>query len=173
MTILIDIDSTITNFAEVLLKYLNKEHHTNYTVENITYWDWFIDTFADPWKPLKDKKFWDEVQVLPEAVKAVESLVKAKNKVYLVTASFFTDTLGLKIRNVLKAFYPVLEEKNVIVAHDKSTIIGDFMIDDNYHNLITSRCPHKILYAQPWNASIKELCSVNDWSMIVALINSF
>lgn len=60
MTILIDIDSTITNFAEVLLKYLNKEHHTNYAVNDITRWNWFTDVFNDPWRPLKGEKFWNE-----------------------------------------------------------------------------------------------------------------
>lgn len=110
---------------------------------------------------------------MPDAKQAIKTLVRQNNRVCLVTASAFTDTLGLKINNILKEFSPFeINEKDIIIAQDKSMIIGDVMVDDNYQNLITSRCPYKILYTQPWNASIKELCSVNDWGMITALITN-
>lgn len=170
MTVLIDIDSTITNFAEVLLKYLNKQYSTHYSINDITHWNWFTDTFPAPWKPLELEKIWDEVQVMPEAVSAIKTLCDKGVKVYLVTASFFTDTLGLKIRNVLKAFDGVLTDRNIIVAQNKSLILGDVMIDDNIENLKTCRCPQKILFTQPWNKNDDVFVSTNDWHLIYHLL---
>lgn len=170
MTVLIDIDSTITNFAEVLLKYLNERYSTHYSTSDITHWNWFTDTFPAPWEPLELKKIWDEVQVMPEAVSVIKALYDKGVKVYLVTASFFTDTLGLKIRNVLKAFDGVLTDRNIIVAQNKSLILGDVMIDDNIENLKTCRCPHKILFKQPWNKDDDMFISANDWYLIYHLL---
>lgn len=174
MTVLIDIDSTITNFAEVLLKYLNEQYSTHYSINDITHWDWFTATFSNPWKPLELEKFWNEVQVMPEAISAIKTLCDKGVKVYLVTASFFTDTLGLKIRNVLKAFDGVLTDRNVIVAQNKSLILGDVMIDDNIENLKTCRCPHKILFKQPWNSHKRTtFVSTDDWYSIPYMLQPY
>lgn len=174
MTVLIDIDSTITNFAEVLLKYLNEQYSTNYSKSDITHWGWFTATFSNPWEPLELAQFWDEVQVLPNVVSSIKRLQDEGAKVYLVTASFFTDTLGLKIRNVLKEFSGALTEHNVIVAQNKSLILGDVMIDDNIENLKTCRCPHKILFKQPWNRRKKTtFVSTDDWYSIPFMLKPY
>jgi 5'(3')-deoxyribonucleotidase len=174
MTVLIDIDSTITNFAEVLLKYLNEQYSTHYSINDITHWNWFTNTFASPWKPLELAQFWNEVQVMPEAVSAIKTIQGKGAKVYLVTASFFTDTLGLKIRNVLKEFNGALTEHNVIVAQNKSLILGDVMIDDNIENLKTCRCPRKILFKQPWNRHKRTtFIPTNDWYSIPYMLEPY
>ena len=90
MTVLIDIDSTITNFGDVLLKYLNEQYSTHYVKRDITHWDWFTDTFSDPWEPLGLEKFWNDVHVMPEAVSVIKTLCCNGAKIYLVTASSFT-----------------------------------------------------------------------------------
>ena len=64
MTILVDIDSTITNFAEVLLFVNNVRAKSNYQYSDITSYDWFDRTFVNPWQPTTIEKFWDKVQVL-------------------------------------------------------------------------------------------------------------
>lgn len=170
MTVLIDIDSTITNFGDVLLKYLNEQYSTHYVKRDITHWDWFTDTFSDPWEPLGLEKFWNDVHVMPEAVSVIKTLCCNGAKIYLVTASSFTDTLGLKIRNVLKEFGGILTERNVVVAQNKSLILGDVMIDDNVENLKTCRCPQKILFTQPWNERENIFTSTNDWYSILYLL---
>ena len=50
MTILIDLDSTITNFGKVLLRTLNRQYKTNHSYDEITSWNWFDKTFENPWE---------------------------------------------------------------------------------------------------------------------------
>ena len=45
MKILFDCDGVLNNFQEHLLNILNKKHNTNYTIDDITYYDWIPDTF--------------------------------------------------------------------------------------------------------------------------------
>lgn len=156
MTILVDIDSTIANFGEALLKTNNVIFSTDYTYDQIVFYDWFNAVFADPWTITKHPGFWDEVQVSPEAVATLESWVKDGHKVYLVTASHFNNTLGYKIRKTLEAFNPeLINERNVIVAQDKSAIKGDVMIDDCIDNLKQFNGT-RICFKQPWNQAEQE-----------------
>ena len=151
MTILVDIDNTITNFSEVLLQANNNEYDTDYTYNQITSYDWFNKTFEDPWFITTRHYFWNRVKVSPEAVSTIESWVKQGHKVLLVTASYFSDALGRKIEKTLEPFNPeLINERNIIIAQDKSAIMGDVMIDDCVDNLRETSCL-PICYAQPWN----------------------
>lgn len=172
MTILVDIDSTITNFGEKLLETTNKYYQTNYTYNDIVSYDWFDKTFEDPWWYTRYQTFWDEVKVNPEAISTLERWVKQGHKVLLVTASHFNDALGYKIRKTLEPFNPeLINERNVIIAQDKSTIMGDVMIDDCVDNLKDFN-GLRICYAHPWNAHCGDMERIDDWNLIDELVQN-
>lgn len=172
MTILIDIDDTCTNMSDVMLRRLNAKYGTSYKKSNITSWTWYRDTFKSPWEVTDDKSFWDEVRVLDSAKQVIEELVKQGNQIYLVTASFFNDTLGYKIQSTISQFDPMLINKNnVIVCYNKQAINGDVRIDDGLHNF--SKNSVNLLYNQPWNQSSdfgNMITRVNDWNEIRYII---
>lgn len=172
MTILVDIDSTITNFGETLLLANNQLHNTNYLYTDITSYDWFDRTFLNPWKPTEYQYFWNTVEVNPAAVTAIERWIRQGYKVYLCTASHFNNMLGYKIRKTLEPFNPeLINERNVIIAQDKSAIIGDVMIDDCIDNLIDFNGV-RICYAQPWNQHYGGSLRFSDWDKINEVIST-
>lgn len=172
MIILVDIDSTITNFSEALLKTNNVIFGTDYTYDQIATYDWFNATFTDPWTITKHPGFWDVVKVNPDAVSIIESWVKQGNKIYLVTASHFNDTLGYKIKKTLEHFNPeLINERNIIIAQDKSTIMGDVMIDDCIDNLVNFEGA-RICYAQPWNQHYGGSLRFSDWDKINEVVGT-
>lgn len=169
MTILVDIDSTITNFGKILLLANNQLYNTNYRHTDITSYDWFDKTFPNPWKPTKYQCFWNTVEVNPAAVTVIERWVRQGHKVYLCTASHFNNMLGYKIRKTLEPFNPeLINERNVIIAQDKSAIIGDAMIDDCINNLDNFN-GLRICFAQPWNREYRGLRSYS-WEAIDKII---
>ena len=173
MTILVDIDSTITNFAEVLLYVNNINNKTKYSYTDITTYNWFDKTFTNPWAPTNIHHFWNRVQVHPKAIETLEQWVKQGHKVYLVTASHFNNALGYKIRKTLEAFNPnLVNEQNIVIAQDKSIIMGDVMIDDCVDNLYNFNkvC---ICYTQPWNEEWPYPFRYNDWNKINDVIQSY
>ena len=148
MKILIDIDDTISNFGEVLLKYLNRQYDTDYKKDDIINWEWFRNNFQNPWQPTEYCFFWDEVVIDKDAINCIENLVKKGHEVYLVTASFPNDTLGYKIRKVLENFNKnLINQSNIIVCYNKGIIKGDIRIDDEIHNLYNDSI--NILFEQP------------------------
>ena len=173
MTILVDIDSTITNFGKMLLLANNQSHGTNYRYTDITSYDWFDQTFYTPWKPTEYQCFWDTVEVNPAAVTAIERWIRQDHKVLLVTASHFNDMLGYKIRKTLEPFnHEPVNERNIVITQDKSIIHGDAMIDDCVDNLENFN-KIKICYAQPWNEHYNGFFRLNDWNKIDEVIQSY
>ena len=169
MTILVDIDSTITNFGEVLLFVNNTRTKSNYQYSDITSYDWFDRTFVNPWQPTTIEKFWDKVQVNPKAASTIERWIEQGHKVYLVTASHFNDMLGYKIKRTLEPFNPeLINERNIVIAQDKSVIMGDAMVDDCVDNLVNFNGA-RICYAQPWNREYRGSRSCS-WDAIDKII---
>ena len=172
MTILVDIDNTITNFAEVLLYVNNINNKTKYSYTDITTYNWFDETFINPWAPTNTHHFWDRVQVHPQAISTLEQWVRQGHKVYLVTASHFNNTLGYKINKTLEPFNPKLvNEHNVVIAQNKSVIMGDVMIDDYISNLIAFSGT-RICYSQPWNKYYGGSFRFSNWDKINETINA-
>lgn len=173
-TILVDIDSTITNFGEVLLKYLNRFYNTQYTYDQITYYNWFNDTFSDSWLVTDFVYFWDDVKVNPNAVKTIEYWIKQGHEVYLCTASHFYDLLSYKIKKTLKPFdSEIINENNIIVTQNKSIINADIMIDDNINHLDKFN-GLRICYTQPWNKNYitSHDYMTNSWDEINDIVQS-
>lgn len=172
MTILVDIDSTITNFGEMLLFANNQQHNTNYRYTDITSYDWFDLTFMNPWKPTEYQAFWNTVEVNPAAVTAIERWVRQGHQVYLCTASHFNNMLGYKIKRTLEPFNPeLINERNIIIAQDKSVIMGDAMVDDCVDNLVNFKGA-RICFAQPWNKDYGGSLRFSDWNKINEAINA-
>ena len=84
MTILIDLDSTLTNFAEILLNWL-KQNNTEFspTYEDITSYNWFEENFINPWWPTELKNFWFEVRVSEDAIDKVLKWREQDHQVYI------------------------------------------------------------------------------------------
>ena len=171
MIILVDIDNTITNFSEVLLLANNQLHNTHYEYTDIKSYDWFDKTFENPWKPTEYQCFWNTVEVNPAAATTIERWVRQGYQVYLCTASHFNDMLGYKIKRTLEPFNPkLINERNVIIAQDKSAIMGDVMIDDCVDNLVNFNGA-RICYVQPWNQHYGGALRFSDWNKINEAVN--
>ena len=171
MTILIDLDSTITNFGEVLLRTLNRQYKTNHSYDEITSWNWFDETFENPWECTRYAKFWDEVEPNVGAVTCISKLVTYKRIVYIVTASHFTPSLGYKIKRTLSWFNPIIiNEDNIIVTSQKNQIKGDVLIDDGLHNLYKFD-GIGIVYNQPWNRDNNQFIRIHDWGEAIKTLD--
>ena len=169
MTILIDIDNCINNFAQIFLKYCNLQYNTSYQFEDIATYDWFDKTFDDPWPLVSSSNFWDEVDINPAAVCAINRMLLDGHKIYLISASKITPYLHHKITCTLKSFDGKLNENHIIITQNKSIVNGDVLIDDYLKNL--NDFPNTtICFAQPWNKLYNGIYRTHSWARIEEMI---
>ena len=174
MTILIDIDGVIFNTQEMLLSWLNSFHLLNYTIEDITSYDWFDKTFINPWEPMEFEEFWNDVEVNEQAVDYIIKWKHEGHTIKFVTASYYHHALSTKVNKLLDCFNGEFDDKDVIVCHNKSMIVGTLLIDDCFDNCDNFHS-HSIIYKQPWNKEAKSkkefinsdiILRTNDWQLI-------
>ena len=175
MNILVDIDSTCTNFSEVLLAKCNEKHGTRFKPESIKTYNWFDEKFYNPWDFCKTNSFWDEVDVLPYVRDTLVFMVSRGHSVKFVTASQFNSTLEYKLSTFIKKMNsPWFTTHDIIVAQDKGTVNGDILIDDNVTQLTKFEDKSHgigICYTQPWNRRWKGL-RFDSWEAMFHSIES-
>ena len=147
MKILIDIDDTISNFGETLVNWLNKTHNTNYKKSDITNWEWFRDNFDNPWQPTEYKSFWKQIKIDKNAIYFIEKLAEEGHEIYLVSASFPSDTLGYKIRKTLSNFNEnLINRNNVIICYnndncsDRIRVVSSDAVNEPVRRNCIPRC---------------------------------
>ncbi|HJV45967.1 MAG TPA: hypothetical protein VJ824_09635 [Bacillota bacterium] len=65
---------------------------------------------------------------------------------------------------------PFLPKPNLILTHRKDLIIGDILVDDGPHNLLSSPVKTKIVFDGPWNKQLTQFPRVHRWEQLVELL---
>lgn len=159
ITVKIDVDGVLADLhPEWLLKY-NREFNDSLIPSDIT--SWGIHQFVKPecgvaiYKYLGDPDLYDNVEPLPDALHAVGWMRDMGFRTVFVTAGIFPakiqwlGRLGF-LNNPARPHDPIpMNDKDIVIASDKSLIIGDVEIDDYPENFSDGKV--HILMDQPWN----------------------
>ena len=169
LTVLIDMDDTMTNMLQCWLSALNETHGTNVAYDDVTEWDMkkSFPTLSkeEIYAPLHQDAFCAQTEPKSGSIECIQKLMEEGFTVYVVTSSHYTD-LKSKIENVLKKHFPFIPWKNVIITQNKQMIRGDILIDDGVHNL-EGGAYFKILMDAPHNRSYdadgNDMLRVHNW----------
>lgn len=176
--ILIDIDDTIIDLLPTWVEVLNKKAFTNVKYEDIEAWDitkYFPTlTREQIFEPLQTYNFWINVKPKADAVEYVKKLFDEGYELYLCTSTDYRNVKA-KYECVIMKYFPYLKWENVIVAHNKSMLKADFLIDDAVHNLqkgdfckILMTAPHNKKYDAKSNGIIR----ADDWRIVYEIVHS-
>jgi 5'(3')-deoxyribonucleotidase len=153
--ILVDVDSVVIDLMPTWLSYYNDDYHDQLTVNQITEWD--MCKFVKPecgdkiYDYLHDASLYDSVRPIDGAISSIHWLRQHSYDVRFVTSGVQPAKIEWLGNHGLLLDSNFLFSRDVVVAHDKSIINGDILIDDNSENC-SSFSGSSILFAQPWNA---------------------
>lgn len=137
LTILVDMDDTIEDLLTAWVASLNGMFNRNVDRNEVKSWDIGIAFPGIPkallYQPLHSDEFWDNVRPKEDAPDYLKCLMDDGHNVYIVTSSYY-DGLKAKMEKALFRYFPYIKWEQVILAHDKSQIVGDVLIDDGPHN---------------------------------------
>lgn len=172
LTILVDMDDTITDLLGAWIGMLNRLYGTNVMPEDVRQWN-IVESFPSLTKgqvfaPLMCDSLWNYVHPKEGAVETLKQFIIDGHRVFIVTTSTY-ETLRAKMDVVLFHYFPFLSWENVIITGNKQMIKGDVLIDDGIHNLIGGDYV-KILVDAPhnrwFNAEENGIIRVNSWAEI-------
>ena len=177
MTILVDMDDTIEQLLEALVKRANERFRRNATVDDVTDWS-IVCAFPGIAKReildfMREPDFWEDVRPVPGAAESLKHFMDEGHQVYIVTATESEHVDG-KMKGVLFRWFPFLSWDQVIITSRKQMIRGDVLIDDGIHNLEGGDY-QKILFTEPYNrdydAEANGMIRVHSWDEIVSIID--
>ena len=169
--IAIDVDDTVLDLMSTWLSIYNEDYNDNLTRDKIT--DWNISQFV---KPEAQEAIYDYIVFpdvfygsapIPNALEGVNLLKSLDYRIIYVTAN---NPEGCKYSWLLEKGF-IDNHEDFVHALDKSLICCDYMIDDNYDNIINT-WGYGILFSQPWNLQYDYHPRANNWKDLIEEIQN-
>ena len=172
LTILCDVDGVVADLCTTWLGRYNADYDDHLSPNDITAWNThdFVKRSCGMkiYDYLWDESLYDNVQEIPGAFDGIKMLRAAGHRVVFVTSGIQPAKVRwLHERGFLTA-QTWQQERDIVIAHDKSLIKGDVLIDDGPHNFQGFN-GIKVLFNQPWNHEPYRAVRVRNWKHIVKL----
>ena len=149
-TIAIDVDDTVLNLISSWLDSYNRKFDDNLKEESITEWDisQFVKTEAKNavYEFIHKPRVFSKAKPVEGALEAINYMRESKSRIIYVTAN---DPMNVKF-GWLKDHGFIEDEEDLIVAKDKTLIIADMIVDDNFDNVYYFNGMGMLL-TKPWN----------------------
>lgn len=177
MIICIDFDNVINNLTEKTLETYNAQKLQQIQMSDLTTYN-FDDCLSKKdaegiMKLFKNKGLWDALKPIAGSREALQQLIDAGHKIYIVTATS-QENFPWKIQ-WLKKWFPFFNSDNVIRIMDKSLLKCDILIEDSLEQLIKHKLCHRICLDYPWNHNVEDFIYAihrcKNWNEILNEIN--
>lgn len=159
-----DMDNTIFNFMEVLIKEYNKKYSDNVQFSDLTKYD-FSDKIKIPlkqfFKEFATSENFRKMKPYPYVKEFIDLIHNGENiKVYFVSAGH-PKTMVARDKLLSKTF-SWYESKQLIMLRDKHLLLIDVLFDDCLDNFNGAQYDC-IVVTQPWNKDIGGYECVDNW----------
>jgi 5'(3')-deoxyribonucleotidase len=171
-TIFIDIDDTITDFVPAWLKLAKEQKGIDIKKSDLLSWNLreVLDeeVATSLYELLKDNVDLFATLDINEDIKDLLTKINSSYNLYFVTACPYY-AVPARVE-WLKKHFDWFEPRQAVFMKDKKYLVGDFIVDDNFENIVESHCINKILIKQPWNVKhLSEIKSRNDIKVLSSI----
>ena len=177
MVLCVDIDNTINNLQESVIKQFNKKHKTKYVLDD------FQDYNVENVLPVKEAVamkdmyikhgVYDNVKPLAGSQDVLQKLISEGHQVYLVTDSH-PAIFEEKVQWV-KHFFPFIGSEHIVAMKHKNLFRCDLMIEDNIQNILSGVHYHRVCLDYAWNQKVHDeaygIHRCTNWHEILDVVN--
>jgi 5'(3')-deoxyribonucleotidase len=167
---MIDVDDVCVELVKTWIQIYNCDYSDNLSPEEIT--DWDIASFVVPECKLKiydylsnpNLNIYYGAEQVPNSLKGVEYLRNIGYRIVFCTSyDYNMNKFNWLIEN---KYLKMGQSDDYVIAHDKSLIKCNIMVDDGIHNV--EKFPNaSILFNRPWNMKFEHDFRVNNWQEII------
>lgn len=168
--ILVDVDAVVADLLPAWLAMYNHEYDDTLSPEQITQWD--MTSLVKPecgkkiYSYLTRDDLYELVDPIDGAISSIHWLRQREYDVRFLTSGVQPAKINWLGNHGLLLSEHFLFSPDVIIAHDKSLIKGDILIDDNLKNC-ESFVGKSILFAQPWNNVVSQFFRAEGWPDVI------
>lgn len=177
MNLLIDIDGTVADLGTEWLGKYNLDYNDTLTNDDILNWN--THTFVKPecgtkiYDYLSLPDLYDNVKPIPGALEVIGQLRQEGHRIIYVTSGLYPAKIEWLFK---RGFMPDgyigwASSPDFVIAHDKSLIRGDLLVDDKPENVYDFNPDTSILFDQPWNREAQYLTRARGWSDVYSIIS--
>lgn len=168
--ILVDVDAVIADLMPVWLSLYNIDYDDKLEAKDI--FKWGIHEIVKPecgssiFSYLERPDLYDNVKPIDGAISSIRWLRQHSYDVRFVTSGGFESKIRWLGRQGFLMGENYFYSPDLVVAHDKSIINADIMIDDNVKNCENFK-GKSILFAQPWNEGSNTWFRADGWADVI------
>lgn len=168
--ILVDVDAVIADLMPVWLRLYNADYDDTMLPQDIKHWG--IHEIVKPecgtriLDYLELPSLYDEVKPIDGAISSIHWLRQHSYDVRFVTSGGFESKIKWLGRQGLLIGENYFYSPDLVIAHDKSIINADIMVDDNIKNCENFK-GKSILFAQPWNEGSHLYFRADGWPDVI------
>jgi 5'(3')-deoxyribonucleotidase len=153
MIILVDVDGVIAPIHIKWIELINKTFGDKLTEDDIDCWDAIMTKSKGGVRVFDLLPYvYENTKPTKGALDGIKALRDMKHKVVFVTNGIFLQKIEWIFDNGFSVAKSRTSPSDIIIASDKSLIIGDVLIDDYYMNFGNRNYP--ILFNARWNEHI-------------------
>jgi 5'-nucleotidase len=112
----------------------------------------------------REPKFFYNLPAKEGAIEGIRKLSRFYDVVFVSAGEYYSYEDKY---HWIEKHLPFLPRPNLILTHRKDLVIGDVLVDDGPHNILTSPAKTKIIFDKPWNRGLKGFPRVTHWFELV------
>jgi len=168
MQIIMDMDEVIVDFLDPLLvEYSKKVGFGGYLSRNDITQYYLTSTMREIFKK---EGFFVALPPLPGAIEGMRKLKSSGHDVVVATSPSGLPHIALEKMVWFRIWLPEFVE-HMHITDRKDRLIGDIIVDDAPHHLLSSTCAHKIVMDRRYNRHLEDMHRVCDWNGLLTTID--
>lgn len=172
--ILTDIDGTVVNVYDEWYGRYNRDWLDNLTMDRVT--EWAVHKFVKPacglriYEYLSDPDLYDDAKLIDGASDGIKKLRGMGFRVVFLSSGIHPGKAKLLRKHGLLGD----DDRDIIIAHDKSLVMGKYLVDDAPHNIDAFTVGTGILFGDyAHNRDSKHDLRANTWEDVVDTVSLF
>lgn len=164
---ILDCDDILFSSNEEALNIQNAKFGTSYTLEDVSCWGLMGNDIIDGrLKMFNDPEFVKNQPLYPGAKEFVAELSTISDIRFCTAVP--PKCMSVRAERIIDEFSA--SSKEIIITSDKSSVQGDYHLDDSAEHILNSSAKHPVLFRRPWNYSVSGVTSVSKFDDFLCFV---
>lgn len=171
LVLLLDMDEVVVDFTRAWINRFRDKSGITLNREDWVAWDLKRilpeEVFEGFVATLREPGFFRHLPPMEGSIEGIRQLNERYDIVFLTASSQYAYNDKF---HWIEEHLPFVTKPNLILTHRKDLVLGEYLVDDAPHNLLSSPAKTKIIFDAPWNRNLTCFKRVKNWGELVQFL---